>query len=74
MYPKLYYADENNIQEAAFHKESIIEIGESGKQEETFHEGYADETKGKGMLVGFNVVHPKKAPPCHVLFSVSFFF
>lgn len=51
MYPKLYYADENNIQEAAFHKESIIEIGESGKQEETFHEGYADETKGKGMLV-----------------------
>ncbi|WJZ91255.1 hypothetical protein VitviT2T_010345 [Vitis vinifera] len=42
--------DENNIQEAAFHKESIIEIGESGKQEETFHEGYADETKGKGPL------------------------
>ncbi|XP_059594104.1 uncharacterized protein LOC104878408 isoform X3 [Vitis vinifera] len=42
--------DENNIQEAAFHKESIIEIGESGKQEETFHEGYADETKGKGSM------------------------
>ncbi|XP_059594112.1 uncharacterized protein LOC100852895 isoform X6 [Vitis vinifera] len=42
--------DENNIQQAAFHKESIIEIGESGKQEETFHEGFVDETKGKGPL------------------------
>eukprot|EP00261_Vitis_vinifera_P017140 XP_010646674.1 PREDICTED: membrane protein of ER body-like protein isoform X2 [Vitis vinifera] len=42
--------DENNIQQAAFHKESIIEIGESGKQEETFHEGFVDETKGKGSM------------------------